>query len=469
MSQQCIFIPEFVKQDKTYTNLKVNDIFVSKKIKTCELDAQNVLLHGKPLSETILNSTAFENAVTTIINNTINPNPPPTSNTLNITADTGTLSIPLDTSNLVTLGVSGITTLTQLPNNLIINNLRDISQFIVGQDLFPNDSQYTTLQSALNDAAILGYGTIFIRPSNTTYVVNSSINFPDGYYRVIGLGGNAQNNTQTPGVILESTAFSFVSTATSQYLIENIVIRNNLPASVCVNVGTDTSNVMINNCRLEKPLGFSGPIVNITNTTPTGAIFNYCTFEYQDTTVIPSGATTAVIQCFNVGPVSISKFNNCEVIIPPSTSGEIIHGLSNVGATVYGNNCTFYASVMRGNNILCTSIFDNCIFDVRRSTGIGPPGSFSIEPYQVYPPFPSLFTIAALLTISNSKFFSNIDSYCMNINGDIATLWNNAFTTQSAVHDIFGQGTVNRLNLYNLGNGIGINAPPIIATNITTI
>jgi hypothetical protein len=469
---QCVFIPEFVNQDKAYNNLTVTDTLVSKKIKTCELNANNILLRGEPVIDTILNNIMdIDNILIDIINNTVIPPPPvPSGNTLNISADTGNLAIPLDTSNLIVTGVSGISTLTQLPNTLTINNLRDISQFIVGQDSYPNDSQYTTLQAALNDAAILGYGTIFIRPSNTVYVVGVNIVLPDGYYRIIGLGGDARNNTQTPGVILDSCAFSFVSSSNGQYVVENIVMRNNLPASSGVNIGTDTSNVMFNNCRLEKPVGFSGPIINITNTTPTGVIFNNCICDYQDTAVIPSGATSAVIQCFIAGPNSVSRFNNCEVIIPPSAAGEIIHGLSNVGATVYGNNCTFYASVMRGNNILCTSVFDNCIFDVRRSTGAGPPGSFSIEPYQVYPPYPSLFSIAALLTISNSKFFSNVNSFCMNINGDNVTMWNNSFTTQNVlVRDISGGGTIRRSNLYNLGLGTGIDAPPIVVTPLPSI
>lgn len=182
---------------------------------------------------------------------------------------TGNDAIPVGpiAGNINISGISGLRVINTAPATISLDNLRDLSDFVVSS--IPGDSEYSSIQGAINAAAAVGGGIVFIKQG--TYIedltmglnvqligvtedplfvlIDGTVFIPIGVANIALKNLMISNLTSGTGHCISEAPFP--PRITFNLLMENVVVTQTNPAFDAMNyinggAGTNTNTTMIN-------------------------------------------------------------------------------------------------------------------------------------------------------------------------------------------------------------------------------
>lgn len=96
-----------------------------------------------------------------VANSIVSPNGSNLAGASSILTDDNKTAVPNNQGALSFMGVGGIITSTPLPNTIQIADLRNLTPYVVGTN--PTDSEYTSIQDAINAASAAGGGLVLVK------------------------------------------------------------------------------------------------------------------------------------------------------------------------------------------------------------------------------------------------------------------------------------------------------------------
>jgi len=188
------------------------------------------------------------------------------------------------------------------PSTLTLNNLRDLSPFVVSP--FIGESEYTSIQTAMNAALVVGGGNVIILPG----IYSENLSFISGV-NLIGLQ-DPRSNSGSIVHIIGNHVFPATNFSSIQNLSFNAAAGNTFSTAGGANV-----SVIFDNCVLSQLAG-GGAVFNIT--TPAGGtnfFFYQCNFAaVTNTFTLVSNAQVELHECTSIAPSTFICSSNALVV-----------------------------------------------------------------------------------------------------------------------------------------------------------
>lgn len=244
-----------------------------------------------------------------------------------LSGNTGGAIFPV-AGNINLFGTSGLI-FDGVGNTLTVNNLRDLSPFVVSP--FIGESEYTSIQAAMNAALLAGGGNVIILPG--TYSEN--LTFISGV-NLIGLQDPRSNSGALTHII-----GNHVFPATNFFSVQNLSFNAAAGNTFATTAGANVS-VIFDNCVLNQLAG-PGSVFNIDAAAGgTNFYFYQCNFA-------------AVDRVFNLIANAQVQLNGCTTIAPStfvcSSNGSQFSFASDIsGEDFYSDTSTGTYRFCRLNN-----------------------------------------------------------------------------------------------------------------------
>lgn len=197
------------------------------------------------------------------------------------------------------------------PSTLTLNNLRDLSAFVVSP--FVGESEYTTIQAAMNAALAAGGGNVIILPG--TYSENLS--FISGV-NLIGLQDPRSNSGSLSHII-----GNHVFPATNFFSVQNLSFNATGGNTFATAAGANVS-VIFDNCVLNQLAG-PGSVFNIDAAAGgTNFYFYQCNFAAVDRVFnLIANAQVQLNECTTITPITfVCSSNGSQFSFASDISGE---------------------------------------------------------------------------------------------------------------------------------------------------